>query len=75
MSVDKLKEIQDALGPKIVKTPTLEIQQHSLQDLLAAQKLQTTIKPTLGNMLWSTVRPKYPVCGCGEDERENGCGG
>jgi hypothetical protein len=63
IDITKLQEIQEALGPKRVKTPQTEVEQFELRDLLAASNQQSTKKPSLSNFGWTRVVPKHN-CNC-----------
>ena len=68
MTIEEFNTLQDAVGPKRVKTKEVEIEAHDplkIQQLLERQAL----KPTrFGQFGGTYVKPKYSDCPC-EDPR------
>jgi hypothetical protein len=72
IDISTLQEIQEALGPKRVKTPQQEVEQFELRDLLQAANSHGTKKPSLMNIGWTRVVPKYS-CHCPVTPEEDRC--
>lgn len=61
---DELKNINDTLGPKRIKTPMLETEDHDLSDLMKVQRNTTVVKPHFCNFGFTKVIPKEGDCSC-----------
>jgi hypothetical protein len=55
---ENLQAIQQAIGPKRIKTPQEEVEQFDLADLLKAANARGTKKPFLQNITFTKAVPK-----------------
>lgn len=65
---DEIKNLQDSLGPKRVKTVDVEVEMH---DPVKLQRLveRTKPKPVLfANFAYTRVSPKHDNCLCKKDD-------
>jgi hypothetical protein len=65
---ENLQAIQQAIGPKRIKTPQEEVEQFDLIDLLKAANSRGTKKPFLANFGFTKAVPKND-CPCKELNR------
>jgi hypothetical protein len=68
----QLKEINDLLGPKRIKTPNMETEDHDLKDLLAVQRTTTVVRPHFSNFAFTKVKPKGG-CSCEDSVSQSDC--
>ncbi len=62
-NIEDIQALQEAVGPKRIKTTDMEVEQFELKDLIAATNQQSTKKPSLSNIGWTRAVPKYG-CSC-----------
>jgi len=60
--IEQLAELQATIGPKRVKTTEVEVESHSLQDLLKAQRQLGQVKPVLASMFVQIATPHGCSC-------------
>jgi len=63
---DKIAALRAKVGPKRMKTPQVEVEQHDLAELARLADRTGVRAPTLSSMGWCIAQPKYNSCGCGE---------
>lgn len=69
---DDLKAINDTLGPKRIKTPNMETEDHDLKDLLEVQRRNTVTRPHLSNFAFTKAVPKGG-CSCEDSSSQSSC--
>ena len=69
---DELKEINDVIGPKRIKTPNIETEDHDLKDLLEVQKRTTVVRPHFSNSAFTKAKPKGG-CSCEDSSSQSSC--
>jgi hypothetical protein len=59
MTPEEIAEVAKTVGPKRVKTPTHEVEQHSLRDLLQATERTKPAPVGLNSFHFDIVKPKH----------------
>lgn len=62
---DQIKELNDKIGPRRVKTEGVETEDHDIKSLAAVARTMGTVKPTFGNFMYTKVVPNG--CSCEEN--------
>lgn len=61
---DRIKELNEKIGPRKIETPDLKTEDHSLKDLMELERAQRACQvPLFSNFAMTKVVPKGG-CGC-----------
>jgi hypothetical protein len=69
---EQLKAINDVIGPKRIKTPNMETEDHDLKDLLYLQRTTTVVRPHFSNFAFAKAVPKGG-CSCEDSVTQSTC--
>jgi hypothetical protein len=69
---EQLQQINDLLGPKRIKTPNMETEDHDLKDLLEVQRTTTVVRPHFSNFAFTKAIPKGG-CSCEDSVSQSRC--
>lgn len=69
---EQLKAINDVIGPKRIKTPNMETEDHDLKDLLELQRTTTVVRPHFSNFAFTKAIPKGG-CSCEDSSSQSSC--
>lgn len=69
---EQLKQINDVIGPKRIKTPNMETEDHDLKDLLELQRTTTVVRPHFSNFAFTKAIPKGG-CSCEDSSSQSSC--
>ena len=69
---EEIKLINDTLGPKRIKTPNMETEDHDLKDLLYLQRTTTVVRPHFSNFAFAKAVPKGG-CSCEDSVTQSTC--
>jgi len=69
---EEIRVINDTLGPKRIKTPNMETEDHDLKDLLYLQRTTTVVRPHFSNFAFTKVIPKGG-CSCEDSVSQSNC--